>query len=191
MKFPITSKFNAVENFRESKHLGVDLGLPKDTEIHSIKSGEILKVVDYKNENIGKGIFVKWEDGKTAIYGHLNSTSVNIGDKVEPGTLLGYSGNTGNVFGENGGYHLHFGLKSGNGQFIDPEPYVPLLQKFSGEIDHIVEHSDNLMQLDPSDMLQQALDGLTDIKLNLINLSQLLEIHAVFLKLHAVFLSIF
>lgn len=187
--YPITSKYNATENFRGSKHLGVDLGLPRNTEIHSIKSGKVLNTVDYGNENIGRGIFVEWEDDKTAIYGHLEKINVNVGDEVSPGSLLGYSGNSGNVVGENGGYHLHFGLKDVNGNFINPEPYISLLQKYSGKIDHILQHSDNITRLDPSIMLQQALDGLTNIKMNVIN--PLLDSHTVFLKLHTIFLSLF
>lgn len=189
VKFPVTSKFNAVENFRESKHLGVDLATPENTEIHSIKKGVVSNVVDYGDENIGKGVFVKWEDGKEAIYGHLNKIFVEKGDEVKAGDFLGLSGNSGNVFGENGGYHLHFGLKDISNQFIDPEPYIPLLQKMSGKIDHIVEHSDNMMELDPSDMLEQALDGLTDMSLNLINL--LPDMHGVLLQLHTIFLWLF
>lgn len=65
----------------------------------------------------------------TAIYGHLSRFGeFKKGDHVNPGDLIGYSGNTGHVIGANGGYHLHFGLKAGDGHFIDPSPYINDIQ---------------------------------------------------------------
>jgi murein DD-endopeptidase MepM/ murein hydrolase activator NlpD len=65
------------------------------------------RIHDYGNVNAGKTVFVKWEDGKTAIYGHLNDFTVKNGQHVSPGDLLGHAGNTGFSTGN----HLHFGLK--------------------------------------------------------------------------------
>jgi len=186
--FPVTSEFHATESFRNSKHLGVDLGYPKDTPIYSIQDGIVKKTVDYGDENIGKGVFVEWENGYTAIYGHLNEISVQKGDIINKGELLGLSGNTGNVFGENGGYHLHFGLKNTDGQFINPEPYVNLLQANSS----VTELQENFNKLDPYDILHQALDELSNLPLNFINmLSQLPYDHKALSTLHTIFSYLF
>lgn len=131
MSYPITSRFLQQESFRSKGHLGIDFSMPNGTELRSIQSGEILKVVDYGSANIGKGVFVKWNDGKTAIYGHMRDISVNQGDKVSIGDLLGHSGNSGHVVGANGGYHLHFGLKSEDGKFLDPSPYIKSIQNMN------------------------------------------------------------
>ena len=46
--------------------------------------------------------------GVWAVYGHLSSMAVSTGDHVDKGQVMGYTGNTGEASGPNGGYHLHF-----------------------------------------------------------------------------------
>lgn len=128
--YPITSRFLQQESFRLKGHTGIDFSMPNGTELRSIQDGIITRVVDFGNSNIGKGVFVQWEDGKTAIYGHLSKITVKVGQKVSTGDLLGLSGNSGNVVGKNGGYHLHFGLKEGS-KFIDPSPFIDHIQNMN------------------------------------------------------------
>lgn len=125
--YPITSRYLEQESFRQRPHLGIDFQMNNSTPLRSIQEGVIQKVVDYGDLNVGKAVFVKWTDGKIAIYGHMSQISVSEGQKIGIGDLLGYSGNSGFVVGKNGGYHLHFGLKEG-GKFIDPSPYVDAIQ---------------------------------------------------------------
>lgn len=131
--YSITSKFLQQESFRQKAHSGIDFGMENFTPLRSIQDGVVSKVVDYGNENIGKGVLVQWQDGKTAIYGHMSKISVHEGDRVSAGDLLGYSGNSGHVVGQNGqnGYHLHFGVKSADGSFIDPSPYIDSIQNMN------------------------------------------------------------
>jgi murein DD-endopeptidase MepM/ murein hydrolase activator NlpD len=68
--------------------------MEKGEPIRSIKEG-IVRIHDYGSVNSGKTVFVKWEDGKTAIYGHLIDFSVKNGQHVLPGDLLGHAGSTG------------------------------------------------------------------------------------------------
>ncbi|MNF53585.1 Glycyl-glycine endopeptidase ALE-1 precursor [compost metagenome] len=130
--YKITSRYLEKESFREKGHSGIDFAMPNGTELRSIQNGEIIKIVDYHNLNIGKGILVQWEDGKVAIYGHLSrfNPDLQVGDKVNTGDLLGYSGNSGHVVGQNGGYHLHFGVKE-NGSVIDPSEYIQDIQNMN------------------------------------------------------------
>ncbi len=53
--------------------------------------------------------------GLTSLYGHLSSLEVEVGDEVEAGGLLGFSGATGLA----GGDHLHFALLVGD-IYVDP-----------------------------------------------------------------------
>ena len=46
-----------------------------------------------------------------SLYAHMQSFCVSTGSVVSKGQLIGYVGNTGDVRGKNGGYHLHLELR--------------------------------------------------------------------------------
>lgn len=132
MKVNITSRFGQMESFRSHPHTGIDFNFSNGSVLRSIQDGVIQKIVDYGNLNSGKTVFIKWEDGKTAIYGHLSKfADIKEGEKVNVGDIIGYSGNSGHTVGANGGYHLHFGLKNINGEYIDPSPYIDHIQNMN------------------------------------------------------------
>lgn len=115
----ITSKFGEVSQLHPTGHKGVDIALNEGTPLRSVYDGIIEKVYD-GSTNIGKGVKVQFEDGTHGIYGHMSDTSpVKVGQMVQDGQIIGYSGNTGRSTGE----HLHFALQD-NGQFIDPTSLV-------------------------------------------------------------------
>jgi hypothetical protein len=190
--YKITSRFQQQESFRSSGHKGIDFYMEEGTQLRSIRDGYISKIVDYGNQNVGKGIFVKWEDGKTAIYGHLSKfASFKEGDVVHKGDLIGYSGHSGNVVGKTGN-HLHFGLKSEDGQrFLDPSPYINDIQNMNINIVQKVSE----VKLNFFDYMQQHMNVITDVKLQLIQLpydtlliqisKQLLQ----FISVHSSFLN--
>lgn len=124
MKFKITSGFGAKEPFRTHAHTGIDINFGNGTEVHSILNGVVEKV--YTNHNsLGNAISVKFEDGTTGTYAHLSDSLVKEGQVIDKGDLLGLTGNTGHVVGQNGGYHLHFALKDGStGEYINPTHYA-------------------------------------------------------------------
>ena len=59
-----------------------------------------------------------------SLYAHMSSIAVAQGAAVQKGDLLGYVGNTGNVYGAGGGYHLHLELRV-DGSRVDPLGFVP------------------------------------------------------------------
>lgn len=59
-----------------------------------------------------------------SLYAHMSSIAVAQGAAVQKGDLLGYVGNTGNVYGAGGGYHLHLELRVDGGR-VDPLGFVP------------------------------------------------------------------
>lgn len=210
MTWRITSKFMEQEAFRNHKHLGLDFATPNNTELRSLKDGVVEKIVNYGDANIGKGVFIKFNDGKTAIYGHLSRFSnIKVGDKVSAGDLIGYSGNSGHCVGKNGGYHLHFAIKEGE-RFLDPSPYINLIQemdnptllaKMSNSIQP-VPTSDNLFTIGNilkqqtnvySDLLQLFKSNfillLTDAKLHIISVITDYSIFSQYLKYILQFLS--
>jgi hypothetical protein len=167
MAYKITSRFMQQESFRQKGHSGIDFSMENHTPLRSIQDGIVERVTHYK-DNIGNGVLVRWNDGKVAIYGHMSETTVNVGDKVQTGDLLGYSGNSGHVVGANGGYHLHFGLKE-NGHFIDPSPYIDNIQNMNTTI---VQHIPDVVptKLNFFDYMNEHMNVLSDLKMHLIHL---------------------
>lgn len=128
MKFRITSKYGEVQEIRNWRaHTGLDLAMPKGTELHSIANGTVERIVN--NSSIGKGVYIRTHDGDLHLYGHLDSVKVRVGQHIDQGGLLGLSGNTGHSTGP----HLHFSLLH-NGHYTDPSNLTAALQHFSGEI---------------------------------------------------------
>ena len=118
--FEVSSPFGAIDSVHKKPHTGIDLAIPEGTKIYSATDGIVQKIVDYGNENIGKGIIIKTDDNETLILGHLSEIKVGKGEMIDEGDLLGLSGNTGHSTGA----HLHIGLKDDNGKFIDPTNYL-------------------------------------------------------------------
>jgi hypothetical protein len=131
-KIVISSPYGATEGFRNgAAHTGIDIPLESDTVLQSVADGVVTKIYDGSTA-IGKGVAIQTEAGRTHIYGHLNSTTVDIGDKLNAGDVIGFSGNTGNVVGANGGYHLHFAEQNVHGSFTDPTHLTDELAKMLG-----------------------------------------------------------
>jgi murein DD-endopeptidase MepM/ murein hydrolase activator NlpD len=129
MKFRISSQYGVFEEIRNGRmHAGVDLAMPTGTELHSIASGTVERVVHH-TAGLGNGVYVRAGNGDVHVYGHLNKVNVHQGDRVSAGDLLGYSGNTGHSTGP----HLHFGLLH-KGQIADPSALIDSVQYYSGEI---------------------------------------------------------
>jgi len=165
--YPITSRFNDFESFRKIPHKGIDFAMQKGTELKAIVEGRI-QIVDYGNLKAGKTVIIKGEDGQTYIYGHLSEFNVNTGDYVHQGDLLGLSGNSGNVVGAGGGYHLDFSVKNEQGQFIDPAPYVDFIQNMNNPEYMNALLSETLQKANESsfslgDIMQQFSDSLSNL----------------------------
>lgn len=197
MKYPITSKFNAMEGFRSHEHLGIDFAFPQGEDLRSIQNGIIEKVYHLGSKNIGTGVSVKWDDGHTAIYGHMQDVVVHEGQRVQIGQLLGHSGNTGNVVSSGGGgYHLHFGLKNANGEFIDPSPYIHYIEEMNDKLLQLANKGGgsgitHLDKISPTDILHKAMDsfgdGLAHLKIHTIHIfNQLFDTQLMSSILHSI-----
>jgi murein DD-endopeptidase MepM/ murein hydrolase activator NlpD len=112
----ITAPFGSIDSVHKIPHTGCDLYCPVGTELYAPLDGIVSRIVDYGNESLGKAIFVKLDDGRQYIFGHLSEFKVHVGQVVHKGDLLGLSGSSGNSTGP----HLHFGVLDKHGHFIDP-----------------------------------------------------------------------
>ncbi len=94
-------------------HSGVDLAAKKGSAVRSIGAGIIVFSKKYKG--YGNLVVVLHSHGITTHYGHLAELSVDVGDRVGQGALLGTIGSTGLTTGP----HLHFETRQSGAPF-DP-----------------------------------------------------------------------
>jgi hypothetical protein len=119
-----TSDFGAIDVIRGNKpHTGVDYSFAEGTKLEAVGDGVIERIADFGADNAGKTLYLRLDDGTTAIYGHLSEFKAEVGTRVSEGQIVALSGNT----GVSTGPHLHFGLKAPSGEFIDPAQYEPMI----------------------------------------------------------------
>lgn len=108
-KYPITfgygSKYSRPHS-GNTHHLGTDFGVKSGTAFYAPLGGQIVALQNLGNKGFGKNIRVKFDNGTYGIFGHLSGwfDGLKIGSKFTGGSLLGYTGNTGDSSGD----HLHF-----------------------------------------------------------------------------------
>ena len=120
-------------------HEGLDFYAEPGTPVYAMFDGEIVRADsgygnNYVDGSFGNQLQIKSTDGKVvAQYAHLQAgkpiatnprtqSPYAVGDKVQQGDLIGYTGRTGNAI-DVPNPHLHFGIKIG-GQWTDPRNYI-------------------------------------------------------------------
>jgi murein DD-endopeptidase MepM/ murein hydrolase activator NlpD len=98
-------------------HKGTDYAVPVGTPVTSWKDGVVSS--EPLDSGYGTAIMIDHADGTQTIYGHLSAKEVNAGDAVKAGQRIGKSGDTGNSSGP----HLHFELRNGKNNPVDPAGY--------------------------------------------------------------------
>jgi murein DD-endopeptidase MepM/ murein hydrolase activator NlpD len=98
-------------------HQGWDLVATPGTACYAVAYGVVGPIKSYERRTgYGKQVILKIAHrGRTlyAFYGHLSSVLVRETQTVKAGTLLGYTGNTGNAFNMEGeDQHLHFEFRT-------------------------------------------------------------------------------
>lgn len=98
-------------------HPGFDIANVIGTPIFATGDG----VVTFRGYVGTYGNMIEIDHGKgfTTLYAHLSRYAIALGDRVERGDLIGYSGNTGRTTGP----HLHYEVHV-NGVPVNPRPYL-------------------------------------------------------------------
>ncbi|WP_373544340.1 M23 family metallopeptidase [Chamaesiphon sp.] len=109
-------------------HSGIDIGAPTGTPVVATGTGTVISAG--WNGGYGKAIIIQHNDVQQTLYGHLSQISVQPGQVIEQGTVIGLVGSTGNSTGP----HLHFETRMPNG--------------------------DKWVAIDPSEDIQYAVDNL-------------------------------
>lgn len=98
-------------------HSGLDIRAQIGTPVHAPAAGTV--VVAGPAHEYGTAVMLEHGQDIRTLYGHLSKVSVRVGQKVERGTLLAHSGNT----GRSSGPHLHYEIFV-KGQPVNPRAYL-------------------------------------------------------------------
>ncbi|MBT8254873.1 MAG: peptidoglycan DD-metalloendopeptidase family protein [Bacteroidia bacterium] len=114
----ISSRYNlnrriAYYGYKRRPHKGTDFAAPVGTEIQATANGTVTE----STRRGGNGKYVKIRHNPTysTQYLHMSKRSVNVGDYVKQGDVIGYVGMTGNT----GGPHVCYRFWK-NGKQVDP-----------------------------------------------------------------------
>ena len=140
-KHRITQGYNGnFSHFGENQY-AIDFDLDVGTAVYAARGGRVVRVKEDSRSggpslsyaNYGNLIMIAHDDGSFGNYVHLRygGAEVEVGERVEAGQLIGYSGNT----GVSSGPHLHFDVRvpQENGRMQS----IPFL--FSGPTGEAVE----------------------------------------------------
>lgn len=101
-------------------HEGIDIFAKRGTAVISATEGIVVRIGS--NRLGGQVVWVLGPGGQRHYYAHLDSyAAIETGQRVRPGTILGYVGTTGNAAGTPP--HLHYGIYESGGA-INPYPLL-------------------------------------------------------------------
>ena len=101
-------------------HAGIDIGSLRSLDVTAAAPG-VVEATGYAAgyEGYGNIVLVEVGEGLEALYAHLSTVRVAVGDPVVTGEKLGLAGCTGYCTGT----HLHFELRA-DGVAFDPAPLL-------------------------------------------------------------------
>jgi hypothetical protein len=116
----------------QGAHQGNDLFADFGTPVVAVADGVIANVGSLPIS--GNRLWVYADGGDQFFYAHLASFApAAVNDRhVEAGTILGYTGNTGDA--EPTPPHLHFEIHPNGGKAVDPNPFLVVWQKRAGAV---------------------------------------------------------
>ena len=92
----------------------VDYGMPIGTPLRATAAGIVIRSKNSGwNGGYGNYVIIQHPNGTESIYGHMTKTTVYVGQAVEQGQPIGFSGSTGNSTGP----HLHFEIRGAKNPF--------------------------------------------------------------------------
>lgn len=158
LALPSGFKGNFGQQRKTHVHNGIDISTSVGTPIKAIADGVVVMSNPNYNNTCGAGISIKHADDFQSGYCHLSKNSVNVGDSVKQGDVIGLTGGKVGApgAGNSQGPHLHFTLKKG-GTPVNPLSY------FGDNIGAFSMPTDSLVQGGASisvEMVDQLIDDL-------------------------------
>lgn len=112
----VTNSFGAPRDGGR-RHAGNDIMAPMGVPVRAVNAGTIRST---GNGEVAGVSFYLWDGSTEYYYAHLDTLSVETGQAVAAGQVVGTNGNSGNANG--GPPHVHFEVHPGGGAAIDPYP---------------------------------------------------------------------
>lgn len=116
--YPVSGSISSGFGLRGREfHTGIDIRASMRTPVRATANG----TVSYAGWRGGYGLTVvlRHNFGFSTVYAHLSKISVNVGERVERGDIIGYTGMTGYTTGP----HLHYEVRM-NDKPVDPRDYL-------------------------------------------------------------------
>lgn len=117
--YRLSAKFNQKGRYWSSgRHTGLDFAAPRGTRIDAVADGKV--IFAGHAGAYGKAVIIKHKNGKRSLYAHMTKIKTRKGKQVKAGQKIGKVGSTGNTTGP----HLHFEIRSKNGQKLNPREFL-------------------------------------------------------------------
>lgn len=100
-----------------SLHAGIDIANTVGTPILAAMGGTVID--SGPASGFGQWIRIQHDDGSIAVYGHMETLDVTVGERVTAGQKIAGMGNRGFSTGS----HLHFELYPNGSDAVDPLPW--------------------------------------------------------------------
>ena len=133
--YRISQGYDGKTTHKGSSRFAIDFAMPEGTKVYAAREGVVVKTksdsnsggFDRKFSKDGNYVTIAHSDGTFATYYHLKHRGVvvKVGQKVEKGAHIGYSGSTGYASGP----HLHFAVFAA----ISPQATQTVAVKFLSE----------------------------------------------------------
>lgn len=125
----LRNSWHAPRDAGRRRHEGMDIFAPRGAPVLAATEGIVLR--SGKNKLGGNVVWVMGPGGQRHYYAHLERFgAIHTGMRIQPGTVLGHVGNSGNAAGTPP--HLHYGIYTAAGAI---NPY-PLLRPTSRDARH-------------------------------------------------------
>jgi murein DD-endopeptidase MepM/ murein hydrolase activator NlpD len=116
LRLPI-ARYTVIRGFFPG-HSGIDLAAPPGTPVFAADGGTVI-FAGWSNWGYGYSIVLA-HGSMLTLYGHLSRINVRCGQQVSAGTPIGAVGSS----GQSSGPHLHFEVRPGGGEPVNPVGYV-------------------------------------------------------------------